>query len=415
MAGTAFYLVLNAFRISIFIRFFNLFLKRDRSKQWIFCSCVFYFVVNSAGYLFLNNDELTVAINIVGLLIIVFTGYQGRIAKKFIAVFACFGVAVLTEDMAWVIFLKGKDGQAIEFAFFWAIFLLFFLEILIEKTIKMRKEANVSVYKGVMLIMISVGSILLSGIIIEGFYKKPVLIVIAVCILLAIDVAVFYLYEKLLDDYEKRKNEEMYQLQLSMYQNQLKIMQNANDTYKSLQHNMKQHLAMVTSYLQNDEKEKALEYMSKMNGYVNQGSRYVRTGNEGIDSIFNYIIGEVNESGGSIVTEIKIPEGLTVDDFDINVILSNLLLNACEAIRQCRKKEIQTVMKYDRGVLRISIENTYNGVIKQKGDEYLSTKQEKGEHGIGLISVRRTVEKYGGELEISHTEDRFKVNILLYI
>lgn len=415
MEGTVFYLVLNAFRIYILIRFFDLFLKQGRAKWWIYVSCAVYFAVNSAGYLIINNDKLNLMLNVGGMMIIALTGYQGRIIKKAIVGFACLGISVLAEDMAWVIFVKGKSDQMVEFGFFFYAIVFFVLEIIIEKTVRLRKEANVSPYKGVMLIVISVGSIFLSGIIIEGFYQSPILLVMALCILLAIDVAVFYLYEKLLDDYEKRKNEEMYRLQLSMYQNQLKLMQNTNDTYKSMRHNMKQHFAMVTGYLQNDEREKALEYLFKMSGYVDQGSKYISTGNEGIDSIFNYIIGEVNESGGSIVTEIKVPEGLSVDDFDMNVILSNLLLNACEAIRQCEKKEIQAVMKYDKGVLKISIENTYNGVIKQKGEEYLSTKQEKGEHGIGISSVRQTVGKYGGEMRIEHTEDQFKVDIFFYV
>lgn len=415
MTGTVFYLILNAFRIYIFIRFFDFFLKQGRAKWWIYVSCAIYFAVNSAGYLIINNDKLNLMLNVGGAMIIVLAGYQGRIINKVIVGFACLGISVLAEDMAWVIFVKGKSDQMVEFGFFFYAIVFFVLEIIIEKTVRLRKEANVSPYKGLMLIVISVGSIFLSGIIIEGFYQSPILLVMALCILLAIDVAVFYLYEKLLDDYEKRKNEEMYRLQLSMYQNQLKLMQNANDTYKSMRHNMKQHLAMVTGYLQNDEKEKALDYLFKMSGYVDQSSKYISTGNKGIDSIFNYIIGEVNESGGSIVTEFKVPEGLPVDDFDINVILSNLLLNACEAMRQCEKKEVWVTMKYDRGVLKISVENTYNGILKKKGEEYLSTKQAQGEHGIGLSSVKQTVEKYDGEMKIGHTEERFKVDIFLYI
>lgn len=148
MTGTVFYLILNAFRIYIFIRFFDLFLKQGRAKWWIFVSCAIYFAVNSAVYLFVNIDRLTLAINVFGMLIIALAGYQGRIVKKVIAVFACLGVAVLAEDMAWVIFLKGKENQAIEFAFFWTIFFLYLLEIVIEKTVKMRKEANFSSYKG---------------------------------------------------------------------------------------------------------------------------------------------------------------------------------------------------------------------------------------------------------------------------
>ena len=296
-----------------------------------------------------------------GLFLAVLAGYQGSILKKVISVFASYGMAVLTEDFAWVLLVKvaQKDpGQIAEFGFFFATFLFFLLEAVIERTIKLRKEINVSPYKNIMLIAILLGSIFLSSVLIEGFYHAPILLIPALCILIAIDIAIFYIYEKLLDDYVKLKEEETHQLQLAMYQNQLKLMQNANDAYKSMRHDMKQHLSMLTGYLQNGEKHKALDYISQINGGIGKGSKYIDTGNKDVDCIFNYITGEVIEIGGSVATDIKVPEEMPVDNFDLNVILSNLLLNACEAVSKCDKKVIQAAMRYDRGALKISVQNT---------------------------------------------------------
>ena len=94
--------------------------------------------------------------------------------------------------------------------------------------------------------------------------------------------------------------------------------------------------------------------------------------------------------------------------------LSEIYYFVC-AVSKCDKKVIHAAMRYDRGALKISVQNTYNGELEQKGEELLSTKQEKAGHGIGLWSVRKAVEKYGGMMEISHTEEIFKVDILLYI
>ena len=62
------------------------------------------------------------------------------------------------------------------------------------------------------------------------------------------------------------------------------------------------------------------------------------------------------EIGGSVATDIKVPEEIPVDNFDLNVILSNLLLNACEAVSKCDKKVIHAAMRYDRGALKISVQ-----------------------------------------------------------
>lgn len=171
------------------------------------------------------------------------------------------------------------------------------------------------------------------------------------CILLVINVAMLYLYEKILEDYSRQKDEQMYKQQLVMYQNQLKIMQSANDAYKTMRHDMKHHMFMIANYITKKENDKALHYLEKINHFVENGEEYIKTGNECIDGIFNYVIDEVNKTGGRIKTDIKVAAGMPIDDFDINVILSNLLFNACEAISKCDKKLIQAFMRYDREYL----------------------------------------------------------------
>lgn len=67
-------------------------------------------------------------------------------------------------------------------------------------------------------------------------------------------------------------------------------------------------------------------------------------------------------------------------------------------------------MEYDRGTLQIGVCNTYNGILSQKDGKFLSLKREVRAQGTGLMSVKRTVEKYNGYMEVEHTEKEFKVN-----
>lgn len=415
MPEVIFYLLLNGFRVYIMYRFIGLFFEHDRQKKWLACVYFIFYVFNSIGYLILSNDTVNLAINIGGLLLVIILGYKGNIWRKMLTVAASYGINLLTEDMAWVIFVKGKSDQMAEFGFFFSVFIFFLLEIIIEKTIRLRKGIEIPLYKDLFLALISAGSMFICVILIEGVYQHIILLIISLCILILINIAVFYLYEKMLDDYVKQKDDEMYRLQLTMYQNQLQIMQSANDAYKIMRHDMKHHLFLIKGYIEKRENEKVLQYLNKINNYVGNGNQYVETGNESIDSIFNYIIDEVNRSGGTINTDIKVAEEMAIDDFDINVILSNLLLNACEAICKCDKKEIQAVMKYDKGILFIKISNTFNGIIVQKGGELSSTKRENKDHGIGLASVRRMVEKYNGDMRIEYTDEEFIVKVLMYI
>lgn len=415
MLEVIFYLLLNMFRIYIMYRFVGLFFERSRQRKWLLYGYLVFYVVNSLTYLFLNIDWINLAINIGGLLLVTELGYQGSIKRKLLASVAGCGIALLSENMTWVIFVKGKSERMAQFGFFFSVFVLFLLEIIIEKTIRLHKGIDIPFYKDLLLVVISTGSMFISVILIEEGNQYAILLITALFVLMAINIAVFYLYEKMLDDYLKQKDEEMYRMQLTMYQNQLQIMQSANDVYKTMRHDIKHHMLLIADYIKNNENEKALQYLDKINYYVGSGKQYVKTGNESIDSIFNYIIDEVNKRGGTVKTDIKVAEEMSIDDFDINVILSNLLLNACEAIYKCDKKEIQAVMKYDRGILIIKISNTYNGIIRLKDGELLSTKQEDKEHGIGLTSVRKAIEKYNGDMRLEYTDKEFIVRILMYI
>lgn len=415
MIELLFYLFLNALRIYIMQRFVRLFFYKETYRKCMPYCYLAYYVINCTAYLFLGVDRLNLAVNILGLLSAVLVSYEGNWKRKLLSVLASVGMSLLTENIAWVIFLKGKDRQMLEYALFFSVFALFLLEVIIEKTIKFRKGIELSFYKDLFLILVFMGNMFVANVLIEGAYRNRLLLILALGVLLMVSITVFYLYEKLLDDYARRKEDEMYRMQLAMTQNQLEIMRGSNDVYRNMRHDMKHHTRMLFGYIEKGEGKKAIEYLEKMNDYIVAGRQYVDTGNECIDCILNYIIDEVNKMGGNIKTDIKIGENLLIEDFDINIILSNLLLNACEAIKKSKKKEIMAALKYDRGALKIRIHNTYTGTIIRNGDNFQSTKENKDGHGMGLANVRQMVAQYGGEMKIDYSEEEFYVGILLYI
>lgn len=411
--GNIFYLLVNGFRIYVVCRFFDIFFEHTTKKSGVKFLWIGYYLLNSLEYLLINEDNFNLLINIIALLVIGIFGYEENCKKKILAIVLNMGVGVLAENIAWVVFVKGKEVQMEDYGNFFSVFMFFALELFIEKTVRLRKRIEISLYKSILLVLIPMGSMFIANILIEGRYQSVSHLVIALVILLIINISIFYLYERILDDCINLKNKEIYELQLKMYQKQLEIMQSENDTYRIMRHDTKHHSILLADYIKRN--ENALQYLEKMNHYIGGDKQYIETGNKSIDSILNYVIEEVNKIQGTIETDIKIAEALEIDDFDINIILSNLLMNACEAIRQSEEKRIAVAMRYDRGILKINIRNTYNGTIKVKKGEIISIKENEGNHGIGLISVKKTVEKYGGAIKIDYDEKEFKVDIFLYI
>lgn len=211
------------------------------------------------------------------------------------------------------------------------------------------------------------------------------------------------------------KIKEIYEFQLKAYQNQLEILRKANKDYRNLRHDIKHHVIMLTDFIYKGENENALEYLEKISGYMGGWRDYIETGNTGIDSIINYMTAKAEGISGRVLTDIFIPPDLAVDNFDISIILGNLLLNAYEAIENCSERELAVVLRYGRGVLLICVENTYDGFLAEKDGRIVTRKADAANHGMGLDSVKRAVKKYDGNVKICFDERKFRVEALLYV
>lgn len=90
----------------------------------------------------------------------------------------------------------------------------------------------------------------------------------------------------------------------------------------------------------------------------------------------------------------------------MTVILGNLLNNAVEALRQTERKVLIITVKFNKGVIRIDIENSYDVKYKRKPDGR--------EHGIGLMSVKNTLEKYHGSIKTFPEDNKYHTTVVLF-
>ena len=179
---------------------------------------------------------------------------------------------------------------------------------------------------------------------------------------------------------------------------------------------MQNHLTALRGYIEKEEKEKAINYISEINDITCEKKELSSSGNINIDSILNYKLQEAQSKGILISLELKIPYKLNISSLDTVVILGNLLDNAIEASFKVKNdKKIDIKIKYKNSILFIYISNTFNSSIIYEGEKIRTTKEDKGNHGIGLVNIENILKKYNGTMKIYHTENKFNVDILMYI
>lgn len=229
--------------------------------------------------------------------------------------------------------------------------------------------------------------------------------------------AIFFILEIALEKWNMSKRErerEILEQEIRMYENQFEIIRQSQINTRALKHDMKHHLKMLSDLVSSGDKDAALKYLSDMGAFMDNTEEFVSSGNERIDSILNYMIGKAQKANVQISWKVQIPEKIEISTFDINVILSNLLDNALNALKDIPNPHLEILMKYDRGLLYINIQNN----CRHGQAAILNTHSvfaPENEHGYGLKNVRRIVEKYHGSLTAGCVNDVFHASILLFL
>ena len=136
--------------------------------------------------------------------------------------------------------------------------------------------------------------------------------------------------------------------------------------------------------------------------------------NRAADSVVGYYCALAKREGIPFCAKLDLPQALPVDEIDLCLVLSNLLENAFEASLRtapARRRIKLTAYLHGNSLALIQVENTYDGVIREKGGVFQSSKR-KGD-GIGLQSVRHIAEKSGGVNTVTYQDGLFCAKVML--
>ena len=101
---------------------------------------------------------------------------------------------------------------------------------------------------------------------------------------------------------------------------------------------------------------------------------------------------------------------------DLCAIVGNAVDNAieaCERMSEQAQREIELRILQTDAFLAFKFENTYSGELRSEHGRLLTSKADAEHHGIGLDSIRYSTKKYGGEVTIDTTPERFTLKVLI--
>lgn len=240
--------------------------------------------------------------------------------------------------------------------------------------------------------------------------------VLGIAILLIINIASYYLYEKGKEMAGKQMLAESLQEQCNYYMRQCEESKALWMELSKFRHDIKQKYMYFKILLETGQYEELSKYYEDNLAFVTGKKSVADSGNIFFDSILNYKAEIAAQNGIQFLLRLEVPYDCLVNGEEISICLGNLLDNAIEAAKEVEadRRTIFIKIKVQMHNLYVEIKNPYTGLRIKKEQEYITTKQDIRSHGWGLQIIREIVERYHGEMEINGDGNVFSVKMLLY-
>lgn len=409
----------DIFLVSTYNTFMHLFYKQAKNK-WILIATYGSYLV---AMIHLQNANVTPAVFVcTNLLFLYFItcNYRSKTRTRLMACIYLYAIMIMVETITVNLAkISGLDltnlNDASISSMMSSIFSFFFV-LLLKNMNLMQSGIELPRKISDTICFIPLSSIVVTFYMFATKSSTYLFMLILTSFLCALNLVVFHLYDGLLDKFTQTIKMKVVERQNRYYERQLAIMLESQENLRKSRHDSKNKLLVLQTMLINGESAKAIEYLERMSNELRIKEEIISTGNMAIDAIINYKLQKALEHHIHLNLDVSIPVELKIDSMDLAILLGNLLDNALLATQMLEeKREITIVMNYDKNLLYIHMMNPYLGKVKCLNGRYFTTKNDKQNHGIGLLSVAEIVERYHGLLEINHENQIFQVDVALYL
>lgn len=401
-------------------------LVKRSSEQALSFIWSFYFILSlyceKNNYITLPKLFLSAA----GVLAICLLIYEGKIYKKLVLVLLYHFIWIAIEMLLGYIIMsivRGNDYTNFELlcSVISKIILLALAKI-IPLFVDLSIECDLpTTYYFLIIVLPVVSSIVVYNIFLitskNDGDKLIALSAVSSLLILALNLVVYTIYIKLLEQTEIRRKNAIYEKQISLFQEQINVKETAMLNDKIVKDKFYHQLSFIKKLICQKELSQLNNYID---GIMQKGNiENVAPSNSG-NVLLDYIINSKCEiaSKNNIECSVKteVPYKFPFLDGDICIIVANALDNAIEGtLKRTCGRYIHINIIYRNENLYIQISNSFDGNIKKNRHGHLvSMKADSTRYGLGLVSIEKAVNKYSGLLDCNIEGEQFTLTILLY-
>ena len=167
------------------------------------------------------------------------------------------------------------------------------------------------------------------------------------------------------------------------------------------QHDMENHLICLMELAYEENANRVMNYVKELkNDFVDRKKQFYQTGNFIVDVLLNHYVSLLSDDVKKDVKG-KWIQDLDVTEVELCSVFSNLMQNAVEALIKpiTNKKYLEIKFVQGKTYAKLEIKNSLERLPEQdRQGNLISIKEDRKNHGIGLMNVRRIAEKNGEKI-----------------
>jgi len=416
------FIITDIFGTYTVYKFMTVFFEtRKSTRRTELLSYFGFFLLMSTIYLLVNIPIILMISNLVTLIGLTYN-YHSTLKKRILAVMFMYLIFMSVEIVAGLVTgyfnfpLFSTNNYSSIFGLIFFRILSYVVVLVFNNFSNIKRGEIVTNSNWFSIVLIPTTSLYVILLLFQADGLSVFQVMIGVILLFLVNFATFNLYDAITAAMSQRLESRLLLEQNKYYDKQLEIMKASLENTKAIRHDLKNHMSSISSLVQNSDKERTLQYISEIMEDFGADQNHASSGNMIIDSIVNFKFQEAERRGIKTTLDLNIPKNLEIPSFDMTIILGNLLDNAIEAAMNVGEDPyINAIIKYDKGRILLQIDNPYIGEVKEENGRFITAKQDKSNHGIGLKNVGRIIPRYNGTMSVDYSGNIFSVTVLMYV
>lgn len=401
-------------RLVIIRNYANIFWKNKDNKRLTIVYYTASYILTTVVYLLLHNMFLNLITTFAGIFIISFS-YNSKIVKRLIGSVIILAISVALDLLAAVLLMDNPTSENYDLVSSFISVFLFLLSSIIARKIFKDKKDDTKTYEWWYVLIITIGSTSVIFVLANENVVSRITVIWLCIVLFIFNYIIYNLFTSIEEKHEYERELLVLKGQMNIFENQIAESIKRDEIVRMLRHDMKHHMNELYHLADKGDNETIKEYVACMGEQIHMADPKVNCGIPAIDGVLGYMILQAESKGIEVKTHVVVPESMVLSSYDMNILLGNLMQNAIDAVEKCEDKHIDVLIRYDRSCIFIKINNPYIGELKYKDGEYLTTKKDYKEHGLGILSVKNIVEQYDGSIYFTEEDGCFVVKTVLMI